>query len=77
MRKKTEVWENQLKVVTDVLDEWMNCQRNWMYLEPIFGSEDIMRQMPVEGKKFQLVDSFLLRMINTPGLGGIPCIFAT
>jgi dynein heavy chain len=28
-----------------------------MYLEPIFGSEDIRNQIPVEGKLFEEVDA--------------------
>jgi len=28
-----------------------------MYLEPVFSSEDIISQMPVEGKKFRLVNA--------------------
>jgi dynein heavy chain, axonemal len=28
-----------------------------MYLEPIFGSEDIMRQLPTEARRFNAVDS--------------------
>jgi len=31
-------------------------QRAWMYLEPIFSSDDIMQQLPAEGKKFLAVD---------------------
>ena len=38
------------------MEEWTLCQRSWLYLEPIFSSEDIMRQLPVEGKRYQTMD---------------------
>ena len=40
----------------DVMDEWLMCQRAWMYLEPIFSSEDIIRQLPVESKRYQTME---------------------
>ena len=38
------------------MDQWIAVQRQWMYLEPIFSSEDIMQQLPLEGKRFATVD---------------------
>lgn len=42
--------------IQDVLDEWLVCQRSWLYLEPIFSSDDINRQLPVEGKRYQTME---------------------
>ncbi len=35
-----------------------------MYLEPIFSSEDIMRQLPTEGKRFAGVDRTWRKTLN-------------
>ena len=49
-------WEQQLSLVSEVIDEWIQLQRQWMYLEPIFNSEDIQHQLPLESKRFSSVD---------------------
>ena len=50
-------WNNKLKVMSDVLEEWAKCQGEWMYLQPIFDSADIAKQLVQEYKKFKTVDS--------------------
>ncbi|CAF1941259.1 unnamed protein product [Rotaria magnacalcarata] len=54
--ERIAAWENKLKITQEVLDEWLACQRSWLYLEPIFSSEDIIRQLPVESKRYQTME---------------------
>jgi len=61
IEKVCKQWEGKLLDATNLIEKWMTVQRSWLYLEPIFGSEDIMRQMPVEGKKFATVDALWRR----------------
>ena len=47
-----------------MLDEWVKTQRTWMYLEPIFASEDIMRQLPAEARRFNDVDKIWRKVMS-------------
>ncbi|XP_063282706.1 dynein axonemal heavy chain 1 [Pelobates fuscus] len=54
--ERISTWEGKLRLTQDVLEEWLTCQRSWLYLEPIFSSEDINRQLPVESKRYQTME---------------------
>eukprot|EP01029_Cantina_marsupialis_P009144 TRINITY_DN2137_c0_g5_i1.p1 TRINITY_DN2137_c0_g5~~TRINITY_DN2137_c0_g5_i1.p1 ORF type:complete len:3984 (-),score=1416.37 TRINITY_DN2137_c0_g5_i1:203-12154(-) len=56
VRKEVELWQRKLVLLSETLDEWLQCQKQWMYLETIFSAADIQRQLPEESKKFFGVD---------------------
>jgi dynein heavy chain len=58
IRERVEVWEKKINNASDVIDEWYQVQRAWMYLENIFSAEDIQQQLPAEAAKFKQVDKF-------------------
>jgi dynein heavy chain len=62
---KAKKWEARLQNMTAILEEWLTCQKTWLYLEPIFSSDDIIRQMPTETRRFQSVDQFWRRLMDT------------
>ncbi|GBG65773.1 hypothetical protein CBR_g52364 [Chara braunii] len=57
-------WEGQLIHVQQVLDSWLACQAKWLDLEPIFGSDDIQRQMPKEWDRFAKVDTVFRKIMS-------------
>ena len=56
IKPKVDEWQKNLELFGKTLDAWLNCQRNWLYLESIFSAPDIARQLPTEAKMFMQVD---------------------
>ncbi|KAF8278750.1 Inner arm dynein 5-1 [Trypanosoma cruzi] len=56
VRERVEEWIRNLRLVDDVIDEWITLQKNWMYLEFIFSSDDIKAQLPEESAQFTATD---------------------
>ena len=53
---KANQLESKIVLIQDTLEGWIKCQRAWMYLEPIFSSEDIKKKLSLEKQKFDGVD---------------------
>jgi dynein heavy chain len=49
-------WASKLLLVSDTLEEWVKCQQHWVYLQPVFDSPDIQKQLQAECKRFKGVD---------------------
>jgi len=60
-------WAEKLKRMSEVVEEWSKCQGQYMYLQPIFDSADIAKQLPGETKKFKQVDKVWKEGMQTIG----------
>ena len=49
-------WKLTMKKIQDILENWQKFQRNWLYLHPIFSSDDIAKQMPSTSNKFLSIE---------------------
>eukprot|EP00930_Biecheleria_cincta_P074768 TRINITY_DN6197_c0_g1_i1.p1 TRINITY_DN6197_c0_g1~~TRINITY_DN6197_c0_g1_i1.p1 ORF type:complete len:4188 (+),score=808.10 TRINITY_DN6197_c0_g1_i1:1794-12566(+) len=65
IEKEAKDWDNKLMYMSDLLEQWLICMRTWLFLQPIFSSEDIMRQLPNEAAKFQKVDALWRNTMST------------
>ena len=51
-----EDWDRRLTLFSKTLDEWIVCQKRWLYLKQIFVTPDIQRQLTQEAKIFAQVN---------------------
>ncbi|XP_052743009.1 dynein axonemal heavy chain 1-like [Bicyclus anynana] len=61
---RIQEWDDKIRLTQKVVEEWMECQKEWMYLEPIFMSEDISRQLPMEAKKYGTMERIWRRIMS-------------
>ncbi len=54
IRQLVDEWDKRLTLLSKTIDEWITCQRRWLYLEQIFSTPDI--QLTQETKIFTQID---------------------
>lgn len=57
-------WKNNLLKMEDLLEKWESFQKTWQYLQPIFASNDISRQLPHAANKFRNINSHWENIMN-------------
>ena len=45
-----------LRLCHDILDQWVECQRGWLYLQPIFTGTSIQQKLHREAREWNTVD---------------------
>ncbi|XP_037937177.1 dynein heavy chain 6, axonemal [Teleopsis dalmanni] len=65
IRNKVNEWITDLEQFGETLEVWMECQTSWIYLEAIFASPDIQRQLPKEAKMFLVVDKKFKEIVRS------------
>lgn len=56
IKGEVEKQEKKLRGFQDMFDDWVKCQRDWIYLEPIFSSDEIKVELPDPSRYFEEVD---------------------
>ncbi|XP_063217349.1 dynein axonemal heavy chain 1-like [Bacillus rossius redtenbacheri] len=57
--------EERLRLAHVVLGEWFDCQKSWMYLQPIFSSDSIRKNLPMETNRFLTMERQWRRIMKS------------
>jgi dynein heavy chain, axonemal len=56
--------QDRLNLIFDTLEQWRECQRNWLYLENIFSSQDIRKQRPKDYQEYDVVNKSWIKLMK-------------
>lgn len=63
IENEVKEWFDTVNRMIMTLEEWSRVQIRWLYLMPIFNSNDIVIQMPEEGVLFNVSDRSILMLL--------------
>ncbi|XP_030378328.1 dynein heavy chain 6, axonemal [Scaptodrosophila lebanonensis] len=64
IKSRVDEWIEAMDQFGKTFEAWMDCQGQWIYLEAIFASADIQRQLPNEAKMFFTVDKSFKEIVR-------------
>ena len=57
-------WVNKMSTVAEIIEQWVVVQNYWMYMEAVFSSGDISKQLPQESKRFSAIDKNYMKIMT-------------
>ena len=69
---QAENWRSTLLNLQSILDEWVTCQHKWLYMDNIFSSQEIKKQLANEAVKFDIADKFFKGLMQRAFKSGNP-----
>lgn len=64
LKPKVDDWVKNLDLFGKVLDEWLICQKKWIYLEAVFAGTIIQQTLPHEFKIFKIADKWYRNLMR-------------
>ncbi|CAK95203.1 unnamed protein product (macronuclear) [Paramecium tetraurelia] len=68
LRQRAEKFQSDLLLLSDIIEKWVECQKKWMYLESIFSSQDIKKQLSNESQLFDSCDRLIKKLVKQVNL---------
>ncbi|OWF37572.1 Dynein heavy chain 5, axonemal [Mizuhopecten yessoensis] len=64
LRDEAAGWAEKLKTVAEVLEQWLEVQDVWQYLEAVFSNSIAAKELPQEAKRFARTDKSWTKLMK-------------